>query len=196
MSEEMPQWPDEVVAESFRAEIRARFEAHNAAYRAREEVELAAVLRDHPEKRGQPGYEVRDSGAWSVYQASEIRIDRNAVTIVLPQGVAVDIDLVYMFDWTTVSWCRAHVGATIVDGAARNTIEIILVATWDDVMDAKWRRDGDDRKRVLVELFEDDVRALGDFISLHAGPSSDLDSDPSRRWLVIRDRLRFALEPL
>jgi hypothetical protein len=63
----LPQWSDEVVAESFRAEIRARFEAHNAAFRAREEADLAQVLREHPEKAGQAGYEVHDSGAWGVY---------------------------------------------------------------------------------------------------------------------------------
>src|SRR5680860_294592 len=92
--ETVPQWSDEVVAEAFRAEIRARLEAHNAAYRAREATELEQVLREHPEKCGQPGYEVRDSGAWEVYQASEIRIDRNSVTIVLPTFYAVRIHLV------------------------------------------------------------------------------------------------------
>lgn len=61
--EAVPQWPDEAVAESFRREILARFEAHNAAFRAREAIDLEAVLREHPGKRGQPGYEVRDSGA-------------------------------------------------------------------------------------------------------------------------------------
>lgn len=40
--DEVPQWSDEAVAESFRSEIRARLEAHNAAYRAREASELEA----------------------------------------------------------------------------------------------------------------------------------------------------------
>jgi hypothetical protein len=118
------------------------------------------------------------------------------VTVVLPRGIAIGIDLVHMFDYTTVSWCRAQIGATIVNGEARPTIEIVLVATWDDAMEAKWRHDGEDRKRVLVELFEDDVHALGGFISQHADLSSDLDPDLSRRWLVIRDRMKLALEPL
>ena len=154
------QWSDEGVAEAFRAEIRARLEAHNAAYRAHAAAELEQVLREHPEKHGQPGYAVRDSGAWEVYQASEIRIDRNSVTIVMPRQRAIGIDLVHLFDNTTMSWSRPTIGATIVDGEPRVTIEITLVATWTDEMDAKWRTDGNDRKHVLVELYEDDVRGL------------------------------------
>jgi hypothetical protein len=72
MEASLPQWSNEVVAESFRAEIRARFEAHNDAYRAREAAELETILREHPEQRGKPGYEVRDSFAWEVYQASSV----------------------------------------------------------------------------------------------------------------------------
>lgn len=86
-----------------------------------------------------------------------------------------------MFDCTVVSWSRVRVGASIVDGEARNTIEIVLVATCDDSLDAKWRRDGDDRKRVLVELFEDDVHALVDLVSF----------DEAKR--AIRERLALAL---
>lgn len=164
----LPQWSDEAVAESFRAEIRARFEAHNTAYRARETADLEAVLREHPEKAGQPGYEVRDSGAWRVYQASEIRIDRNSVTIVLPHSYAVGIDLIYLFDNTTAAWSGPTIGAMIVDGEARPTIEIMLVATWDDAMDAAWRKDGNDRKQVLVELYEEDVHVLRTLIDTHA----------------------------
>jgi hypothetical protein len=156
----LPQWSDEAVAENFRAEIRTRFEEHNAASRARDAAELEVVLREHPDKRGQPGYEVRDSGAWCVYQASEIRIEGNSVTVVLPRGYAVGLDLVYLFDHTAMAWSRPSIGATIVDGEARPTIEILLVATWDSGLDALWRRDEQGRRQVLVELFEDDARAL------------------------------------
>ena len=192
MNDELPQWSDEVVAESFRSEIRARFEAHNAAYRAREAVELEAVLREHPETRGQPGYEVRDSGAWCVYQASEIRIDRNSVTIVLPHGIAIGIDLVHLFDHTTMAWTRATIGATIVDGEARSTIEILLVATWDDSMEAAWRKEGNDRRRILVELYEGDARVLCGLIDAWA---SAVGSDYPE-GLKIRDRVKLALEAL
>lgn len=156
--EPTPQWSDEAVAEAFRAEIRARFEAHNEAFRARESAELERVLLEHPEQAGQPGFEVRDSGAWQVYQASEIRIDRNAVTVVLPCWYAVGMDLVYLFDHTVVAWGRPTIGATIIDGQARPTIEIILVDGWTDALDEQWRREG--RRRVLVELYEDEARAL------------------------------------
>ena len=187
-SDLVPQWSDDLVAESFRAEIRARFEAHNAAYRAREEAELEAVLRDHPEKRGQPGYEVRNSGAWEIYQASEIRVERNVVTIVLPTWYAIGIDLVHLFDNTTVAWARPTIGATVVDGAARVTIDITLVATWTDEMDAKWRSEGEHRRRVLVELFEDDVRALDDLVALHCPPDDKITA--------LRNRLKLSLEHL
>jgi len=187
MSADLPQWSDEAIAESFRSEIRARFEAHNTAYRAREEIELADVLRDHPEKRGQPGYEVRDSGAWSVYEASEIRIDRNSVTIVLPRGIAIGIDLFYMFDHTTAAWARPSIGATIVDGEARSTIDILLVATWDDAMDVKWRND-EGRRQILVELYEEEVRALDALVCTHCLPNAATGT--------LRERLKLALEHL
>ena len=185
--EAIPQWPDAAVEQSFRAEIRARLEAHNAAYRAREATELEQVLAQEPERRGQPGFEVRDSGAWEVYQASEIRIDRNSVMIVLPSWYAVGIDFVYLFDHTTMAWSRPRIGATIVDGEARPTIEITLVATWTDAMDAKWRSDGKDRRRVLVELYEEDVHALRALIDDHG---------KERPWRAIDERLSLALEAL
>jgi len=174
------------VAESFRAEIRARMEAHNAAYRAREAAELDAVLREHPERRGTPGFEVRDSGAWEIYQASEIRIDRNSVTVVLPTFYAIGTDLVQLFDHTTVAWSRPTIGATIVDGEPRVTIGITLVATWTDEMDAKWRAEGNDRRCVLVELFEDEVHALRAHIDDERGPF----------WFKLVERLNVSLEAL
>jgi len=189
-TEAIPEWPSEAVAEAFRVEIRARFEAHNVAYRAREAAELEQVLREHPEERGQPGYEVRDSGAWEVYQASEIRIDRNSVMIVLPGYYRVGIDLVHLFDNTTMAWSRPVVGATIVDGEARPTIEIMLVATWTDELDTRWRKDGNDRKQVLVELYEEDVSWL---VAVVAGLRSGATPDERQ---AIRERLEMALVPL
>jgi len=182
----IPQWSDEAVATSFRAEIRARLEAHNAAYRAREAAELKQVLREHPERKGTPGFEVRDSGAWEIYQASEIRIDRNSVTIVLPTFWAIGIDLVHLFDHTTAAWSRPSIGATIVDGEPRVTIEITLVATWTDEMDAKWRAEGNDRRRVLVELYDVEVHALRAHIDDERGPF----------WFKLAERLGLALEAL
>ena len=187
-TDEVPQWADEAVAASFRTEIRARFEAHNASYRAREAAELEQVLREHPERRGQPGFEVRDSGAWEVYQASEIRIDRNSVMIVLPGYYRVGIDLVHLFDHTTMAWSRPVIGATIVDGEARPTIEITLVATWTDEMDAKWRGEGHDRRRVLVELYEEEVRALDSLVVMHSVPNDVTEA--------LRNRLALSLEAL
>lgn len=184
------EWSDEAVAESFRTEIRARFQAHNAAYRIREAAELETVLHAYPEKRGQPGYEVRDSGAWEVYQASEIRFDRNSATIVLPRGVAIGIDLVHLFDHTTMAWGRAAIGATIVDGEARPTIEILLVATWNDDLNNAWHKEGNDKRQVLVELDEDEVHTFLDLLDL------GLRSRALPVRSSLRDRLTGALEHL
>jgi hypothetical protein len=185
---EIHQWSDEAVAASFRAEIHARMQAHNAAFRAREAIELAQVLRANPERKGTPGFEVRDSGAWEIYQASEIQIDRNAVTIVLPTSWAIDIDFVYLFDHTTMAWSRPSIGSTLVDGEARVTIKILLVATWTDEMDAKWRGEGHDRKRVLVELYEQDVRTLEALVVTQCAPN-----DAAKE---LRSRLLLSLEAL
>ncbi len=162
----LPQWSDEIVADSFRAEIRARFEAHNKAFREREAAELAAVLREHPEKRGQPGYDGgdRDSSAWSFYQACEIRIESNVVTIISPSD-SISMDLVYLFENTTAAWSKPFVKAVIIDGAPRFMIEIVLVATWDDSLDAAWRKDGNDKRQVLVELDEDEIAMFLDFLA-------------------------------
>jgi hypothetical protein len=187
MEMQVPQWSDEAVAESFRSEIRARFEAHNAAFHAREAAELAAVLLDHPEKRGQPGYEVYDSGAWSFYQACEIRIEGNVVTIVAP-GDSIDMDLVHLFDNTTSSWSKPWVKAAIIGGEPRITIEIMLVATWDDSLDTAWKRDGNNKRQVLVELDEDEVHT---FLDLLARGGAALPVRAS-----IRERLKVALEYL
>ena len=187
----LPQWSNEVVAESFRAEILARFEAHNVAYRTREAADLEVVLRKHPARRGQPGFEVHDSGAWRVYLESEIRIDQNTVTIVLPRGVAIGIDLIYMFDHTTAAWSRPWIGATIVDGEARPTIEIVLVATWDDSLDEAWRKEGNDRRQVLVELYQEEVTKTCMLLDACASPL--FTSEEARK---LRERLALALEYL
>lgn len=181
------QWSDDAVAEAFRSEIRARMEAHNTAYRVREAAELEEVLREHPEKRGQPGYEVRDSFAWEVYSRAEIRIDRNSVTIVMPPGYAFRTDLLPLFDHTTVAWSRPSIGAVLVDGEPRPTIEITLVATWTDEMNTKWQTDGNGRKHVLVELYEEDVQALCALVDAQ-GEAPDCRA--------LRDRLLRALEPI
>ncbi len=185
-----PQWSDEAVAESFRTEIRTRFETHNAAYRARDAAELEEALRTHPEYRDQPGFEIRDSGAWSVYQLSEIRFDRNTVQVVLPQGFTLSPDLVHMFDHTTVAWSKPWISAILVNGEPRPTIEIVLVATWTDAMNAAWQaNDRNGQRHVLADLTEADVHALCAIIdTADPGVKEDL--------LEVRDRLRGALEIL
>lgn len=189
MDEEIPQWSSEAVAESFRSEIRARFERHNKAYRTREAADKEAFFREYPEKRGQPGFDqdVRDSGAWSFYQGCEIRIEGNVVTIVAP-GDSIDMDIVHMFDNTTAAWSKPWIQAVIVDGQARFTLTIVLVATWDDSLNDAWKKDGNDKRQVLVELDEDEVRTLLDLIECGLAPSALIVR------ASLRDRLKMALE--
>lgn len=180
MTKDVPQWSDEAVAEAFRAELRERFGAHNKAYRANEAAELEEIFHKNPERRGEPGFDVRNSFAWEVYNAADIRIDRNSVTIVMPQGFAFRTDLLPLFDHTAMAWSRPIIGATIVDGEPRPTIEITLVATWTDEMDAKLREEGGADKRVEVDLYEDDVRWLLEFMA--------------DRRAGLRERLQLSLE--
>jgi hypothetical protein len=182
MTDVAAEWSTERIEKAFRDELAERFRAHNEAYRKIEEDELAAVLAKHPEKRGQPGYEVRDSFAKEFLDYCQIKVESNTVTIVMPVGFAFRTDLIPLFDHTAMAWSRPNIGAVIVDGVARPTIEITLVATWTDEMDAKWRADGHARKHVDVELYEDDVRWLLDFIDRHP---------PG-----LRERLELALLPI
>lgn len=188
MADEVPQWSDETISKNFRIELRRRFEAHNAKYRAHEAAELEQVLREHPEKRGQPGYEVRDSFAWEIYSRADIRVDRNTVTIVMPIGVAFRPDILPLFDHTAMAWSRPIIGAMIVDGEPRPTIEITLVATWTDEMDAKWRAEGNARKQVEVELYEVEVHALVALVAQHCVPNGATSA--------LLNRLKLALEPI
>lgn len=182
IDEAIPQWSTDAVADAFRAELRDRFEAHNAAYRANEVAELERVLAERPEMRGVPGFEVRDSFAWEVYQVCEIKVVGNIATIVMPIGFGFRTDLLPLFDHTKMAWGRPIIGAVVIDGEARPTIEILLVATWTDEMDSKWRAEGSARKRVEVDLYEDDVRWLLEFVAY--------------RRAGLRDRLQLSLEAI
>jgi hypothetical protein len=121
----------------------------------------------------------------------------------MPVGFAFRPDLIPLFDHTFMAWSRPLIGATIVDGQARPTIEITLVATWTDEMDAKWRAAGHGRKQVSVDLFEDDVRTIcglvDERIAQVTHPVHKLIGDaPAVAGDLhgIRERLALALEPL
>jgi hypothetical protein len=133
-----------------------------------------------------------------VYQASEIQIDRNTVTIVLPRGVAIGVDLVHLFAHTTVAWSTPMIGAMIVDGEARPTIEIVLVATWNDSMDAAYKADPRRGRRVLCDLHEEDVLVLCALIEAQGIRDDEAigaeDATSSLPW--IRDCLKRDLEYL
>jgi hypothetical protein len=100
------------------------------------------------------------------------------------------MNLVHLFDNTTAAWSKPWVKVVIIDGQPRIMIEIVLVATWDDSLDAAWKKDGNNKRQVLVELDEDEVHAFLDLLDFGL-PHKTL---PVRSSL--RDRLKVALEYL
>lgn len=181
LREENQPWSDENLAARFCAEIHTRFSVNNEAFRTKESAELEAVLRENPEKRGAPGSDVRDSGAWEIYLASKIRFDLNTVTIILPRRRSFGWDLVYMFDNTDAAWSRPVRGATIVDGEPRVTIEILLLA------EPPAATEGAKSRHVLVELYETDVHAL---VALVGAQGTGAEARE------LQERLLLALEEL
>lgn len=179
-----PQWSTDAVVESFRSEIRARFEQHNAAYREEEARDLEEALAKRPDYRGQPGFEVQDSPLWSMYQQCRITSEANSVAITLPAfSHSHFARILQMFDHTTAAWTKPIVSAVIgEDGEPRVLIEILLVATWDDELDADWRNKGHHRPLVMVELHDDELREVIASLPDHAQDARKL-----------RDRLQRAL---
>lgn len=130
----------EKVAEQFRLDVRAAFEAENAEWLAEERAGIAKVKADlDAEGKPHPDWLVeRNSFYWEIYNGSKIHIERNSVKVLLPIGFAVYPDFIAMFGGTAVGWANPSVTATIVDGKPRVVIELILIDYWDDERQAKW----------------------------------------------------------
>lgn len=92
-----------------------------------------------------------------------------------------------MFDNTTTAWSRPWVKAAIVNDQPRITIEIVLVAAWNDSLNSAWRKDGNAKSQVLVELDEDEIRAFLELLDFGI-PHKTLSVRAS-----LRDRLKAAL---
>jgi hypothetical protein len=144
-------WTTEHIAQQYRAEIRARFEAENATHRAREAADVERERRDRPDQWAKlvaiaPHYaEPSDSAHWRAYLSSDIQINMNSVRVMLPGDGEISVELIRMFDDTSVAWTEPTLGAEIVDGRARVTISLILVDHWDDERAAAWVREASGR---------------------------------------------------
>lgn len=135
-------WTTQRISDHWRAEIRARFEAQNAAFRAKDEAGIARLSAgQRAERVAIPHLAVGDSSIWEIYQATDVSVDDSRARVVLPIGCGPvigwtpTIDVLSMFDGARVSWSRAFVSAEVVYGAPRVVLTIFLVDYWDDELD-------------------------------------------------------------
>lgn len=144
----MAEWTDQQIRDHWVAEVRARFERDNAAWRAEEEV-CSASLDDESRDRLFPGG-VSDSSLWQFYLDSEICVERNVASVLLPSftdpgggsmwsssSYFLD-DAIMMFGDTMMSWSGICVRAVVVGGVPRVELTVYLVDSWDDDRAAAW----------------------------------------------------------
>jgi hypothetical protein len=130
----------ERVAEQFRLDVRAAFEAENAEWLADERAAITTIKADLDAK-GEPHPDwlvERNSFYWEIYNGSKIEIESNSVKVLLPNGFAVYANFITMFGGSSVGWSIPSVTAAIVDDEPRVVIELILIDYWDDDRQAKW----------------------------------------------------------
>ena len=143
------EWSDEEIQHAFLLEVRERFDAENARWRADEVRSLEEFKRDNPDDYARYANEhphivaVRDSFLWELYQGCEFRWPAvNAVEVVMPDGFGLSLrDLKDMFDNTEMGWGLASVEATIIDGRPRVVVSVVLVDGYDDDRHREWERD-------------------------------------------------------
>jgi len=134
----------EKVAEQFRLDVRARFEAENAEWLAEERTGIAKIKADcDAAGEAYPDWLTpeRNSFYWEIYSTSEIAIVNNSVDVLLPTNFAVYPNFIAMFGKTSVGWSIPSVEAKIVDGEARLFVHLILIDYWDDERHAKWLKE-------------------------------------------------------
>lgn len=126
------QWTDAQVFEAFAKQVRARFEAENAAWRAQETAELGKILATRTER--QDWMVVRDSFLWEVFEGCEMTYSLNMAMITLPDEFAHFATTVKMFDDTSVAWAHPRITAV----GDRVVLEVLLVDYWSDEREAEW----------------------------------------------------------
>lgn len=131
----MTEWTDAKKFAQFRAEIHRKFEAENAAWRAQEEAEIAALKLEGPIP---PELVVRDSFYWEIYSRTVFKARANSVRAILPIGFAHRPEMIEMFGETSVGWSSASLSATIMNGEPHVVIDVLLIDSWDDERHAEW----------------------------------------------------------
>ena len=112
------EWTYDRKFEQFCLEVRQKFEAENAAW------------RDDPDLGGGS-----DSFFWGIYESCEItREHKSEVMVILPRSFAIYAEFVEMFNNTSVGWFTPQIRASLIDGAARLVVNVVLVDYMDDKM--------------------------------------------------------------
>lgn len=129
-------WTTEQIADQFRLEVQQRFAAENEKYRQEDRAEIEKIVKETGSLPD--GLEERDSFFWEIYSNAEMRIEQNAVEVLLPNGFAIYPDFIAMFGNISVDWSFPSIGAVLVDGEPRLVIRQILIDYWDDDRQEMW----------------------------------------------------------
>lgn len=146
----MSSWTTERIAEQFCREVRQRFEAENAKYRAEDAADRERCQRERPKdwarlaKSAPHLVEVRDSGLWQDYCDTRIDIYGNSVRVVLP-NVYFPTEALVMFGDTSVAWSKPTLSAEVIDGIPLVVVHLFLVTEWSDAQAAEWVREHSER---------------------------------------------------
>lgn len=139
------EWTEEQKADRFRAEIRERFEAENASWRAEEARDIERLKTEQPDyfAKQYSGFgQITDSFLWEIYTGTVIEISaETGVRIILPGRFSVGVDCIGMFEHTSVAWSRISVNAEIIDGVARVVLSLFFIDYWTDEREAAWRHE-------------------------------------------------------
>lgn len=140
-------WSDDRIAQQFRGEIHARLVAHNEAYRAEDEADRLRCQKEKPEQWAalaarEPSFgEPHDSIMWFIYSHTCIEIEHGSVRIILPSFTprySYGVDLIAMFEHTSVAWSLIDISAEIIEGEAAVVLNLCLIDYWDDARAAEW----------------------------------------------------------
>lgn len=153
-AKEGAEWSAERIREQYRAELRALFEAENAAWRAEDASFAERVQRERPEHfeclLADPSG-AHDSVSWDLYVGSDVQIDRHHVRVILPTNVAICSDQIEMFGKPSVVLTRPTVEAETRAGQACLAIDLLLTDNWDDERAADWIQE---RRSPLDDVLE------------------------------------------
>lgn len=146
MDKNQRQWSDEEVQQQFYKDVRARFEAENAAYQAMDRHGIDKLLLDDPNffernEWAKDAFGIRNSFLWEILEGCQFSYHFNRAEIVLPEGFAIGADVVNMFSNTAVAWGLPSISAKIIDGQPRLVIDVLLIDFWSDERQREWEEE-------------------------------------------------------